>query len=235
MNRDKVKQFHLASGQTISETPYDRIFLERPDIVLLRYQLIKEEVDELSVAIEKNDFIEILDALMDILYVLYGAAITYGAHTITNTFDNYIKSIHDHKISSKSIKKVLSNRFKIELVSLREELELYHCAKSISEIERLLNNMIIRVYTMCLLQNIDADYCFNLVHVSNMSKFCKSETVAKETIEWYKKQKNTPYDSPAYYYNENTKLWVVFNKSTGKVLKSHLYHPVDFHGYLEKN
>jgi predicted HAD superfamily Cof-like phosphohydrolase len=44
----------------------------------LRYDLIKEELDELKVAIENNDLLEVADALTDILYVTYGAGHAFG-------------------------------------------------------------------------------------------------------------------------------------------------------------
>ena len=39
----------------------------------LRYELIKEELEELKIAIKNNDIKEVADALTDILYVTYGA------------------------------------------------------------------------------------------------------------------------------------------------------------------
>lgn len=44
----------------------------------LRLKLIREEVDELESALEKKDWIEVIDALCDILYVTYGAASALG-------------------------------------------------------------------------------------------------------------------------------------------------------------
>ena len=47
-------------------------------ITSLRYDLIKEELEELSTAIEKKDIKEVADALTDILYVTYGAGHAFG-------------------------------------------------------------------------------------------------------------------------------------------------------------
>lgn len=44
----------------------------------LRMKLIREEVDELQSALEKKEWIEVIDALCDILYVTYGAASALG-------------------------------------------------------------------------------------------------------------------------------------------------------------
>ena len=47
-------------------------------ITSLRYDLIKEELEELKEAIEKEDIKEVADALTDILYVTYGAGHAFG-------------------------------------------------------------------------------------------------------------------------------------------------------------
>ncbi len=44
----------------------------------LRYDLIKEELDELDQAIKDKDIKEVADALTDILYVTYGAGHAFG-------------------------------------------------------------------------------------------------------------------------------------------------------------
>ena len=47
-------------------------------ITTLRYDLIKEELEELRIAIERKDIKEVADALTDILYVTYGAGHAFG-------------------------------------------------------------------------------------------------------------------------------------------------------------
>ena len=61
-----------------------------------------------------------------------------------------------------------------------------------------------------------------------MSKLCKDRETAKKTVEWYK-QNESRYDSPNYRRCESEKgKFVVFNESTGKILKSIEYTPADF-------
>jgi len=48
------------------------------ELAQLRVALLKEEVDELAEATTQRDIIEIADALADIVYVAYGAAVNYG-------------------------------------------------------------------------------------------------------------------------------------------------------------
>ena len=44
----------------------------------LRYNLIKEELEEFKEAIDKKDLLEAADALTDLLYVTYGAGHAFG-------------------------------------------------------------------------------------------------------------------------------------------------------------
>ena len=73
-NFDDVKNFMEIYGQEVktkSSFPNEKI-------VQLRYDLIKEELDELSVAIKDKDIVEVADALTDLLYVVYGAGHAFG-------------------------------------------------------------------------------------------------------------------------------------------------------------
>ena len=73
-NFESVKKFMETFGQEIREKasfPDDKI-------TSLRYELIKEELDELREAIDNKDMKEVADALTDILYVTYGAGHAFG-------------------------------------------------------------------------------------------------------------------------------------------------------------
>ena len=73
-NFENVRKFMKTFGQEVREKasfPDDKI-------ISLRYDLIKEELNELKVAIEKKDIREVADALTDILYVTYGAGHAFG-------------------------------------------------------------------------------------------------------------------------------------------------------------
>ncbi len=73
-NFNDVKKFMQTFGQEVktkAEFPSDKI-------VKLRYDLIKEELDEFEAAIKSRDLTEIADSLTDILYVTYGAGIAFG-------------------------------------------------------------------------------------------------------------------------------------------------------------
>lgn len=156
-NFEKVTTFNRSFGVTTHDTPQPNIFTTDPKLVALRLALITEEVNELKDAIATKDFTETIDALADILYVVYGAGSSFG---------------------------------------------------------------------------IDLDKAFDLVHKSNMSKVCKDLETANRTVEWYKEQfaaNKLPYDSPAIRPDPvDPTRYVVYNESTGKVLKSVEYNPVSF-------
>jgi len=73
-NFNKVKTFMETFGQEVKTKPS----FSTNKINKLRYDLIKEELDELKDAMENNDLLEVADALTDILYVAYGAGHAFG-------------------------------------------------------------------------------------------------------------------------------------------------------------
>ena len=73
-NFDKVKKFMETFGQEIKE----QADFPNQKIQDLRYDLIKEELAELKVALQEKNLKEVADALTDILYVTYGAGHAFG-------------------------------------------------------------------------------------------------------------------------------------------------------------
>jgi len=73
-NFESVKKFMETFGQEIKE----KASFPNDKITFLRYELIKEELDEFKEAIDKKDIKEVADALTDILYVTYGAGHAFG-------------------------------------------------------------------------------------------------------------------------------------------------------------
>ena len=73
-NFESVKKFMQTFGQEVST----KASFPNDKITSLRLSLIKEELLELTEAVEKKDIIEVADALTDILYVTYGAGHAFG-------------------------------------------------------------------------------------------------------------------------------------------------------------
>ena len=73
-NFEKVKTFMKTFGQEVKE----KSSFSTDKINELRFNLIKEELEELKIAMETKNLIEVADALTDILYVTYGAGHAFG-------------------------------------------------------------------------------------------------------------------------------------------------------------
>ena len=73
-NFEDVKTFMKTFGQIVRTKP------QFPDkkTMQLRFDLIKEELNELEQAMKTSNLKEVADALTDILYVTYGAGYAYG-------------------------------------------------------------------------------------------------------------------------------------------------------------
>lgn len=160
-NFQKVKEFNRQFGILLNEKPALDIFDKNPKLVEYRMSLIREEVKELEQAVKNKDYVEAIDGLTDILYVVYGMYTAMG---------------------------------------------------------------------------INADEAYDIVHSSNMSKLCKTEDEAKQTVKWYEENKEKlGYDSPNYRLSDDGKYYVVYNESTMKILKSINYTPANFSELIKKN
>ena len=73
-NFDKVGTFMKTFGQEVKTKPS----FSTDKINKLRLDLIKEELTELTEAMNNKDLLEVADALTDILYVTYGAGHAFG-------------------------------------------------------------------------------------------------------------------------------------------------------------
>ena len=73
-NFSKVGTFMKTFGQEVKSKPA----FSTEKINKLRIDLIKEELEELTEAMNNKDLLEVADALTDILYVTYGAGHAFG-------------------------------------------------------------------------------------------------------------------------------------------------------------
>lgn len=108
--------------------------------------------------------------------------------------------------------------------------------KNMKEVLDALCDILVVTYGAGASFGLDLDKGMDIVNNSNMSKSCSSEEQAKETVEWYVKHPKYSklYDSPAYRKSDNGDYWVVYNKSTGKILKSIDWIEADFKEILDK-
>ena len=73
-NFEKVRLFMKTYGQEVK----DKAGLSDVRTNKLRIDLIKEELEELTEAMQDENLLEVADALTDILYVTYGAGHAFG-------------------------------------------------------------------------------------------------------------------------------------------------------------
>ena len=234
------------------------IFDNSPATIKLRLDLIREELDELIVAIDENDIIEQRDACADILYVVYGMADVLGIDINSylnnklmleykdilniNTNSNFYKvkmvvnNILGFNMFSKTTAELLQfGKEKLNSAYLLLENNCNNNNLNINEkfeyIAENMFNLLIWTYITTMVIGTNADNDFAIVHDSNMSKLCSTEADAIATVEDYKQKyelKTSPYDSPYYYYLPKLNKWIVKNLSTGKALKNIKYKKVEF-------
>lgn len=87
---NSVAEFHNAFRIAMT----DKLTIDLPpDIIKLRFNLMKEENEEYLEAAENNDMIEVADALGDMLYILCGTILTHGMqHKIQEVFEEIQRS-----------------------------------------------------------------------------------------------------------------------------------------------
>ena len=128
-------------------------------------------------------------------------------------------------------------KFRMSLIT-EEVKELNYAVENKDMIETIdaLADIVYVVQGMAAALGINLDHAFDIVHESNMSKLCRKEVDAIETVRRYRdkyEEDNSPYDTPSYRKSADGKYWVVFNESTGKILKSYKYTPANFHDLLD--
>lgn len=87
-----VKEFHLKFKAPVLSYPKAEI-KQRAN---LRYNLMKEEVDEYIKGVEKNDIENIAKELADILYTVYGTILEHGLQNIMN---DIFEEVHNSQMS----------------------------------------------------------------------------------------------------------------------------------------
>jgi predicted HAD superfamily Cof-like phosphohydrolase len=90
MSLSEVMHVVLAFGLPRAASPE----LAGADLAQLRVGLLREEVGEFADATTARDLVGIADALADIVYVAYGAAVTYGID-----LDAAIREVHRSNMS----------------------------------------------------------------------------------------------------------------------------------------
>jgi predicted HAD superfamily Cof-like phosphohydrolase len=83
---EQVREFHETYGLPVKDAPD----LSDPQTNELRINLLAEELDELKEALAEGDVVEVLDALIDLQYVLDGAFLSFGLHDVKEAAFNEV-------------------------------------------------------------------------------------------------------------------------------------------------
>src|SRR5690349_12745579 len=83
---EQVQEFHETYGLPVCDEP--SVSDEKTNA--LRINLIAEELEELKAALDNNDPLETLDALIDLQYVLDGAFLSLGLHDVKDAAFNEV-------------------------------------------------------------------------------------------------------------------------------------------------
>lgn len=162
-----VIEFHKTYQVPILETP-TLPALERQN---LRISLIQEELEEIKTAFEHRDMIELVDGLVDLLYVVNGMLLEFGLH---NKLMN--EGYWDDIEVTKSIVQETNNSSLASIVELEFGVNMLSHA-----VQHNLGLEVIFMYLFDLIQQIYSavndfsfsdvfDECHDEVHRSNLSK-----------------------------------------------------------------
>lgn len=112
---EQVTEFNRLAGQNITSSPRK---ITKEDFYL-QFGLIEEEVRELKDAFDADNYVEVLDALVDIQYVLLGMVSRLGfQHEFINGFEevheNNMTKIFDKNGNNVTVFKPFTDSFGIE-------------------------------------------------------------------------------------------------------------------------
>jgi predicted HAD superfamily Cof-like phosphohydrolase len=123
---------------------------------------------------------------------------------------------------------------KLRIALIREELnELEEACNNhdMVEVADALSDILYVTYGAGHVFGINLDDTFNEVQRSNMTKSCDNEDDAKESVKMYREEGR--YEDPAYKQSPCGNYYIVYDRSTGKILKNHKYSVADLKRFVE--
>lgn len=220
----KVGEFHKVFQHPIKTEMDVGVFTTNPKLVELRMNLINEEFNELKQAVTDNNIVEVCDALADMMYVIYGAGHAFGTD-LDKLFTHEQKSVilPSNTVFDGTTVTVQQSLTTIEtsFINLRSDVK----SENMTNVGISLANMLSVIYDAGQALQIDLDKAFDIVHDSNMTKACRNELEAQETVADIKTK--GVYKDPQYKLSNDGKYWIVYDATNGKILKSKYYKPAD--------
>lgn len=218
---DAVIEFMELMGQPANLEPT----LQTTRIAQLRYDLILEEINELSDAIDADDYVEIADALADILYVTHGASATFGVGVSTQCLDI---TMNEPRLGTFGESLLTKKQFIYYLdrvmFALRDD--------DLTRLRLMLDDIVRLTHETAALHGIDINACFNEVHASNMSKACLTRSDAEASL----KMRKQHHDTASKYENAEVhqigERFILRRSDNHKVLKGQNYFEPDLKQFL---
>lgn len=254
-NFESVGQFNLIFGHPKHDTLQENV-LEDTKLIQLRLNLISEEISELCESVRTRDMIETIDALGDILYVIYGMGQVTGINLDKEFHEQYKHLLpnSNERTNFEIVKEIMqdftsmpqridSNIFENDprrvddcCETIYGEFENLKAAsrEDLTRVKLSLINLLFGVYKMGYCLGIDLNVAFRIVHESNMSKLCRNEEEAKDSIKHYSTLSG--FESTPVGYRRSTEdpdYFVIYNIETGKILKSKYFRTPDFSSMFE--
>lgn len=225
----QVMEFHKTFGHPIAALPV-KIAQDRFDF---RVDFLEEELGEGITGLGQKDLVEVADACTDLLYVVDGLILELGIHHMHHVFQDRAPYTNRRTSSGEPNLKPLSiilsgmGTFHGRLGQL---INSYENTQPENLVDLIMCTNILR---FSLVKVIDftglSDYMedlFDEVHSSNMSKACKTELEAQETILAIQEEQGK------CYYSLLNDLYIVYRKRDNKVMKSINYRKADLKGVL---
>lgn len=205
----QVCEFMETAGQPIGSLIN---LTEHVDLIKFRFALIKEEVNELLAAVHVGDNVEVVDALVDILYVTHGsfAALGFEPCEIENEEKKYLQ----HLIEASDLP-----------TDLTADLQSDFSASLQAELQVRLGVIMWCVGQICHMYHVKRREAFDAVHQNNMTKFCDTIEEAELTVLHYEKLKRH-----VHHIKRGAKYVIL--DDAGKVLKSVKYTGVILRDFI---
>lgn len=161
MSHNQVLDFQIKFDAAVRDTPSINV----PE-KWFRFDLIAEEFTELGTAHATDNFVEVADALGDILFVVYGAGITFGLD-LPNAVEKGRKLAESLDMYSKDSTGPLSDAGRaIILDVLRGAIE----SSDVKRVESTLAAIIVSVEYAAKILDIPLTRVVDAIYKSNLSK-----------------------------------------------------------------
>jgi NTP pyrophosphatase (non-canonical NTP hydrolase) len=98
-NFQKVCEFNLCAGHPCNSSNRPELLNDKKTI-LLRLNLILEELKETKQAFIEKDYVEVIDGLADILYVVFGMATVLGIKMDTSCWNHNLEEFNDEALNT---------------------------------------------------------------------------------------------------------------------------------------